>query len=142
MNSESSRKAAANGGHTLVICEKPDAARRVAEARSSGLPEILKVGNVIAFRVRGFTGKTWVICAAMGHLYGASDTSRDRRVYPALDLEWFPIAEKERKAGRSLSSRIRAIRRLSENADEFVNACDFDIEGETIGHNVLRYACK
>ena len=26
-------------------------------------------------------------------------------------------------------------------ASKFVNACDFDVEGETIGYNLLRYAC-
>ena len=77
----------------------------------------------------------------MGHLYGVSDTVKDRRVYPVLDLEWFPLGATRDKARDRVSSRIRAIRSLSEEADAFVNACDFDIEGETIGYNILRYAC-
>jgi DNA topoisomerase-1 len=66
---------------------------------------------------------------------------KDRRVYPALDLEWFPLGAISDKAARFVSSRIRAIRSLSDDATAFVNACDFDIEGETIGYNILRYAC-
>jgi len=77
----------------------------------------------------------------MGHLYGVSDTVKDRRVYPVLDLEWFPLGATRDKGARLISSRIRAIRSLSERAGSFVNACDFDIEGETIGYNILRYAC-
>jgi DNA topoisomerase-1 len=128
-------------GNTLVICEKPDAARRVAEALSSGAPEVFKVGGVPAFRLKDARGRRYVVCAAMGHLYGVSDTVKDRRVYPVLDLEWFPLGATRDKAARHVASRIRAIRSLSEDADGFVNACDFDIEGETIGYNILRYAC-
>lgn len=127
-------------GYTLVVCEKPDAARRVAEALSSGAPEAFKVGGVPAFRLEDRRGRRYVVCAAMGHLYGVSDTVKDRRVYPALDLEWFPLGGSRDKRARLVSSRIRAIKSLSEGAAEFVNACDFDIEGETIGHNILRYA--
>ena len=124
-----------------MICEKPDAARRVAEALSSSAPETFKVGGVLAFRLEDAGGKRYVICAAAGHLYGISDTVKDRRVYPALDLEWFPLGAINDKAARFVSSRIRAIRSLSDDATAFVNACDFDIEGETIGYNILRYAC-
>ena len=129
------------GGYALVICEKPDAARKVAEALSFGPPEAFKVGGVYAFRLEDSSGKRYVICAAMGHLYGISDTVKDRRVYPALDLEWFPLGALGDKAARVISSRIRAIKSLSDKATSFVNACDFDIEGETIGYNILRYAC-
>jgi DNA topoisomerase I len=127
-------------GYTLVICEKPDAARRVAEALSSGAPEAFKVEGVEAFRLGDARGRRYVVCAAMGHLYGVSDVVKDRRVYPALDLEWFPLESARGKRAKPVSSRIRAIRSLSEGAVAFVNACDFDIEGETIGYNVLRYA--
>jgi len=124
-----------------VICEKPDAARRVAEALSSGPPETFKVGDVSAFRLEDPGGRRYVVCAAVGHLYGISDTVKDRRVYPALDLEWFPLGAVSAKAARFVASRIRAIGSLSDDATAFVNACDFDIEGETIGYNILRYAC-
>jgi DNA topoisomerase-1 len=137
----STRRRANPGGYTLVICEKPDAAKRVAEALSSGPPETFKVGDVSAFRLEDSGGRRYVVCAAVGHLYGISDTVKDRRVYPALDLEWFPLGAVSDKAARFVSSRIRAIGSLSDDATAFVNACDFDIEGETIGYNILRYAC-
>jgi len=124
----------------LVICEKPDAARRVAEALSGGAPETFRVGSVPAFRLQDGRGRRYVVCAAVGHLYGVSDTVKDRRVYPVLDLEWFPLGAERDRAAKLVSSRIRAIRTLSEEASVFVNACDFDIEGETIGYNILRYA--
>ncbi len=132
----------APSGYTLVICEKPDAARRVAEALSQGIPTSFSVEGVIAFRCENADGRRYVVCAALGHLYGVSDTIQERGTYPVLDLEWFPIGTIDRKAPRQAASRIRAIQSLSDRASAFVNACDFDIEGETIGYNILRYACK
>ena len=38
-------------------------------------------------------------------------------------------------------TRIRIIESLSKKARFFINSCDFDLEGETIGHNILKYAC-
>src|SRR6266849_9714169 len=112
----STRRRAGQGGYTLVICEKPDAARRVAEALSSGPPETFKVGDVSAFRLEDSGGKRYVICAAAGHLYGISDTVKDRGVYPVLDLESFPLGAISDKGARFVSSRIRAIRTLSDGA--------------------------
>jgi DNA topoisomerase-1 len=129
-------------GYTLVICEKPDAARRVAEALSDTAPTSFSEGGVAAFRSENRDGRKYVVCAALGHLYGVSDTVQDRGVYPVFDLEWFPIGAISDKAPRQAAGRIRAIQSLSDGASAFVNACDFDIEGETIGYNILRYACK
>lgn len=127
------------GGYALVICEKPDAAKRVADALARSTPETLDVGGVDAFLSVSSSGETYVVCAAVGHLYGVSDTIRNRRVYPVADLEWFPFPSIGRKG--SFARRIRAIEALARRAASFVNACDLDVEGETIGYNILRYAC-
>ena len=100
------------------------------------------MGGVPAFRLEDARGRRYVVCAAMGHLYGISDTVKDRRVYPVLDLEWFPLGATQRQ-GRPARSRAGSEPSGAslKEADGFVNACDFDIEGETIGYNILRYAC-
>jgi DNA topoisomerase I len=126
-------------GYTLVVCEKPDAARRVAEALSDGAAQSLTVEGTSAFRFRRGT-EEYVVCSAQGHLYGVSDPFDERAVYPVFDVEWYPsnlIEENEAGTAR----RVAAIRKLAAGATKFVNACDFDVEGETIGFNVLRYAC-
>ncbi len=95
--------------------------------------------GVTVFRFNA-DGEDFVVCSAQGHVYAVSDPFEERTVYPIFDVEWYPsdMVEKENaNAGR----RIAAIRKLSEGARRFVNACDFDFEGETIGFNVLRYAC-
>ena len=75
-----------------------------------------------------------------GHLYGVSDSFKSREVYPVFDLEWFPadlIDKGARVCGRGywLSSDS------PKEPVAFINACDYDVEGETIGYNILRYAC-
>lgn len=117
-------------GYTLVVCEKPDAARRVAQAlddakesRQAGVP----VFDVI------FDDVHYKVCSASGHLYGVADGTKNRSVYPVLDLEWAPLEKKARVIG--------AISKLAQGANRFVHACDYDQEGEVIGHSILEYAC-
>ncbi|HEX6067704.1 MAG TPA: DNA topoisomerase I, partial [Nitrososphaera sp.] len=116
--------------YTLVVCEKPDAARRIAKALGS--TNETKVAGVPVFDV-DFQDKHYKVCSAVGHLYGISDSTKNRSVYPVLDLEWAPIEGRARV--------INAISKLSRDADSFVHACDYDQEGEVIGHSILQYAC-
>ncbi len=127
------------GSYTLVICEKPDAARRVSDALSGGTAAASVENGVTSFRFRSGP-EEFVVCSAQGHVYAVSDPFRERTVYPVFDAEWYPsdLVEK-RHAGAA--RRIALIRRLAAGAGRFVNACDFDVEGETIGYNILRYAC-
>jgi DNA topoisomerase-1 len=127
-------------GYTLVICEKPDAARRVAEALSDGSVESVAVDGTTTFKFRRGE-EEFVVCSASGHLYSVSDPFGERSVYPVFDTEWYSsdlVDEDGSRTGR----RIAAIRKVAAGASKFVNACDFDVEGETIGFNILRYACS
>jgi len=126
-------------GYTLVICEKPDAARRVAEALSDGGAESTTVEGTTVFRFRR-GAEAFVVCSASGHLYSVSDPFEERSVYPVFDAEWYSSDLVDEESTRT-GHRIAAIRKLAAGASKFVNACDFDVEGETIGFNVLRYAC-
>ena len=127
-------------GYTLVICEKPDAARRVADALSGGTSRSEQVSGTAVFRFSR-AGEDFAVCSAQGHVYGVSDPSDERAVYPVFDVEWYPsnLIEKD---GAGAGRRISAVEKLAAGASKFVNACDFDVEGETIGFNLLRYACR
>ena len=125
--------------YCLVICEKPDAARRVADALASDGVERMLANGV---EVLGVTheGHSYLICSAAGHLYAISDSFRRRETYPVFDLEWYP-AHLVDKGAKNTAKRILSIEKLAAKAKSFVNACDYDVEGETIGFNILRYAC-
>jgi DNA topoisomerase I len=119
--------------YTLVICEKPDAARRIAQAL--GDPEEIRLYGISVFDVTS-GGRHYKVCTALGHLYDLADSTKNRSVYPVLDLEWAPVTKNPRAA-----RAIKVISELSKNASEFVHACDYDQEGEVIGHSILQYAC-
>jgi len=128
-----------NGGYTLVICEKPDAARKISDALSGGESRSEQVEGTTVFRFNR-KGEEFVVCAAQGHLYGVSDPTGERTVYPVFDVEWYS-SDLVDEDSASAARRISAVRKLALGASKFVNACDFDVEGETIGYNLLRYAC-
>jgi DNA topoisomerase-1 len=111
----------------------------VAEALGGGRVESVKIYGVQSFVCRD-GDKNYVVCSALGHLYAISDSFPRRDVYPTFDLEWFPINQIDKRSGRG-QNRLLAIRKLAANASFFINACDFDVEGQTIGYNILRYAC-
>jgi len=122
-----------------VICEKPDAARRISDALSGGESRSEQMEGTTVFRFNR-KGEEFAVCAAQGHLYSVSDPAQERTVYPVFDVEWYSsnlVEEDSTGAAR----RISAIGKLALGASKFVNACDFDVEGETIGYNLLRYAC-
>ena len=98
-----------------------------------------RINGVRAFAC-GKGGNAYVVCSALGHLYEVSDAFVRRDIYPVFDVEWFPKSKTDGH-GEGDQSRLLSIRKLAANAGYFINACDFDVEGETIGYNLLRYAC-
>ncbi len=119
--------------YTLVVCEKPDAARRIAQALGDARES--RPAGISVFDVTS-DGRHYKVCTALGHLYGVVDATRNRSVYPVLDLEWAPNVKNPRVA-----RAIRVISDIAKDASVFVHACDYDQEGEVIGHSILQYAC-
>jgi DNA topoisomerase-1 len=145
--------------YALVVCEKPSVALRIAQAlgtssfaKITGLDKDL--GPVekrrsrfqsTAFLAISQNDRTFVVCSALGHLYGLADVNRDRSVYPVFDVKWMPILRSGRKGRRSAVAYeqiIKSISSLSQKATSHIHACDYDQEGEVIGYNILEYACK
>ena len=61
--------------------------------------------------------------------------------YPVFDIKWEP-SYKVAKGLAYVKDYIDTISNLSKRADEFTVACDYDVEGEVIGWNVIRFVCK
>jgi len=125
--------------YILTICEKPDAARRIA--RAIGIDEFKEARiDGIEVYISKNGKKTYVVCSALGHLYTLEDPTAKRHIYPVFDIEWVPLSHEK---GRERIARILSvIGRLAKDASHFVNSCDFDQEGEVIGYNILKYACN
>ena len=125
--------------YSLVICEKPEAARKIAEALSNNTYRTQKVTDSIVFNLN-YKGKELVICSALGHLYKIN-LAKTQSKLPRFDYSWTPINKPKNKAV-IINSKINLIKLLSKDAKEFILACDLDQEGETIGYNILKYACN
>lgn len=124
--------------YILVLAEKPDAAKRIAS--SLGRVKVVKDPTTsLEFLIsEDGENRKYVICSALGHLYTVAPAFKERSIYPILDIEWVPIYLVE-KAKKDVKRRMELISKLSKNAKGFILACDYDLEGETIGYNVLRY---
>jgi DNA topoisomerase-1 len=125
--------------YTLIITEKPDAAQRIAQALDAkGKPQKAAAKGVPYFIAQ--RDKTIVVVPAVGHLYTVTNKSGGRRDYPVFNFKWAPRYEVEKNA-KYIRKWIDTIAHLAENASEFIDACDYDIEGSLIGYSILKYAC-
>jgi len=125
--------------YTLIITEKPDAAQRIAEALDSkGKPKKTEEKNVPYFLAN--RDKPLVVVPALGHLYTVVHAHGRRNYYPVFNFKWAPryVAE---KGAKQIKTWIEVVSQLAENADSFIDACDYDIEGAIIGYTLLKYAC-
>lgn len=125
--------------YTLIITEKPDAAQRIAEALDlKGKPKKVEEKTVPYFIAN--RDKTLVAIPALGHLYTVVHAQGRRNYYPVFNFKWAPryVAE---KGAKQIKTWIEVVSKLAENADSFIDACDYDIEGAIIGYTILKYAC-
>ena len=127
---------------TLIVTEKPDAALHVAEALSENeSPKRIIVDGVPFFEVHT-NGRRILVCSALGHLYAvAAKETHGQSEYPVWDFMWKPKHLVQRGQERQ-KKWIQAIAKVSGQADQFIDACDFDLEGSLIGYMVLKYACQ
>jgi len=126
--------------YTLIITEKPNAAKRIAQALDQkGRPKKVEEKNVTYFLAK--RDKPLAVVPALGHLYTVMHTGKGRSYYPVFNFTWAPRHLAERGA-KQLRTWIELVSKLAENAEEFIDACDYDIEGSLIGYCLLKYACK
>jgi DNA topoisomerase-1 len=124
--------------YTLIVTEKPDAASRIAIALDEDGKPRKSVSNGVPY-YHAYRNGNIVVVPALGHLY--TITSKQKvHSYPVFDYQWVPRYQAERGASR-IRTWLKVIAQLAENAENFVDACDFDIEGSIIGYTILKYAC-
>jgi len=127
------------GKYTLIVTEKPDAARRIASALDAeGKPEEMNASGVTYYVTK--RNEDIVVVPALGHLYTVASKKRGKKDYPIFSFRWVPRYLAERGAAR-IRTWLKVISKLSEGADKFIDACDYDVEGSIIGYSILKYAC-
>ncbi|MBS3124349.1 DNA topoisomerase I [Candidatus Woesearchaeota archaeon] len=123
----------------LIITEKPSSAQKVAEALADGKP-IKNKFKQSSFYELSHKGQDIIVTSAVGHLFGLAEEKKKSWSYPVFEIKWVPSNEILKDA-KYVKDYIEAIASLSKKVDSFTIACDYDVEGEVIGLNVVRFVC-
>ncbi|MEM3627042.1 MAG: DNA topoisomerase I [Candidatus Bathyarchaeia archaeon] len=128
------------GKYTLIITEKPDAAQRIASALDvQGKAKKIEDNGVPFYLAK--RDRDIVVVPAIGHLYTVAEERSGRSYYPVFSFKWMPRYAVERNA-KQIRTWLETISKLAKDADAFIDACDYDIEGSIIGYCILKYACN
>ena len=117
---------------TLIIAEKNDAAKRIAFALDRSYKK-LSVDGIPVYTGLWNSIKIYVI-PARGHLYTLKTDVAELSLFPVLDVEWVPVAD-----DKYVAKLLDVIKKFIKETSEIIIACDYDIEGETIGYNIVKY---
>jgi DNA topoisomerase-1 len=134
------RGLATMGKYTLIITEKPDAAQRIASALDAEGKAKKMEDNGVPFYLAK-RDRDIVVVPAIGHLYTVAEERGGRNYYPVFSFKWMPRYAVERNA-KQIRTWLETISKLAKDADNFIDACDYDIEGSIIGYCILKYACN
>ncbi len=120
----------------IIITEKPAAAAKIASALGDATQKNL---NGVSYYEINKPDKKIIIGCAVGHLFTLKQ-SEGQKGWPIFNINWVPNSEvKKQDWSRKY---YQTLSKLCKQADEFILATDYDIEGEVIGWNVLRFLCK
>lgn len=123
--------------HEVIICEKPSSAEKIAKALSSSAKKKVYNKKVKYWELKR-DSKDITVVSGVGHLY--SLVPDKKRYNISFNLHWAPSHEVN-KSSAFTKNYLNAIKKFGKNADSYVHACDYDVEGTLIGYNALKYAC-
>ena len=130
-------------GYQLVICEKPLAAKRISQVLGSkNIIEKKHSLGIVVFEITSDKNQRFVVCSALGHMYSLIPLEKNRKKYPTYETLWTPRHSTVANQRKRILETLKVISRISEGASGYIHACDYDLEGELIGYNILEYACK
>ncbi len=120
-------------GYELVITEKPQAAWKIASALGKSTKKSI---NRVPYYEVDRKGEKIIVACAVGHLFTLAQKNSGSKI-PVFDLVWIPNFY-VRKNDFS-KKYYNALSKLVKNAGVLTVATDYDIEGEVIGLNVVRF---
>lgn len=120
-----------DSGYVLVIAEKPKAADKIAMALNLSNKRVVKGVKVWE---GFFEGRRFLVAPAVGHLFSLDTDERD---FPVFTYRWVPkwLVDRESRYARKY---YEVLKDLARGASEYINACDYDIEGSVIGYLIIK----
>ncbi|TFF85619.1 MAG: DNA topoisomerase I, partial [Promethearchaeota archaeon] len=132
----------------MIITEKPSACKKISKILDENhKPDSIKIKNVEYFKAQR-NGKILLIVPAIGHLFTVSHEKKEGQKgfqYPVFDLVWIPLFKKLERSKRKNKqyyqnkNLIDVHKKVSQVCSDYIVACDYDIEGSTIGYKILEY---
>lgn len=120
-------------GYELIITEKPQAALKISSALGKSVKKT--IGKVPYYEVDR-KGKKIIVACAVGHLFTLTQKTTGAKV-PTFDITWVPNYYVRKQ---DFSKRYYdVILKLVKNAGSLTVATDYDVEGEVIGLNIVRF---
>ncbi len=122
-------------GYELIITEKPQAASKIASALSKGKAK-KKASRGVAYYEFKRDGKDIAVGCAVGHLFTLNQ-SVSGSDFPIFEIKWVPnhVAMKTGFTKKYHDVMLN----LAKGAGSLTVATDYDVEGELIGLNVVRF---
>lgn len=120
----------------LIITEKPQAAQKIAFALGNPRKHLEK--NIPYYELERNNEKI-IVVSAVGHLFNLTYV-KGQQGWPIFRLEWVPSFTT--KKVEYTKNYYDLIKKIYKRAKEFIIATDYDVEGEVIGWNVLRFICN
>ncbi|MFB6246198.1 MAG: DNA topoisomerase I [Candidatus Pacearchaeota archaeon] len=123
-------------GYELIITEKPQAANKIANALGKAVQKNL---NKAPYYEVDRNGHKIIVACAVGHLFTLKQLSQGSN-YPKFDIKWVPnyLARKKDFTKRYYDLILSLVKK----AGSITIATDYDVEGEVIGLNVMKYICN
>ncbi len=121
---------------TLLVAEKPNVASKMAQAL--GDYSVEENYGVTNYRLETDRGEI-IIAPAVGHMF-TIEQKEGEWTYPVFDIEWVPSFESDDSASY-IKKYVNNMKKMAEEADDYINGCDFDIEGSVIGYTAIKMAC-
>jgi len=125
--------------YTVIIAEKPDSSKKIAEALAEDRPVKKENNSAYWFEIRRGDKKILVV-PAVGHLFVLDTIKKRGWNYPTFDVQWVPTHTK--KGGEFSKKYFDNIQKIVELGKEFIVATDYDTEGSVIGFNILKMLAK
>jgi DNA topoisomerase-1 len=120
-------------GYELIITEKPQAATKIAQALGKSTK---RTDKGVSYYEVARNGKKIIVACAVGHLFTLAQKTTGSEV-PKFDITWVPNYYVRKK---DFSKKYYdVLSKLAKGAGELTVATDYDVEGEVIGWNVVRF---
>jgi len=123
--------------YELIITEKPQAALKISSAlgKSVNVPAGVR-GSGVPFYEVDREGKKLIVACTVGHLFTLTQKVRGSSI-PIFDISWVPNSFA--KKSDFTKKYYETLLRLAKSASSITVATDYDVEGEVIGLNAVRF---